>query len=177
VRNGLRAEELPERRVVPPPTELNQVQQRFGLVALLGCRAAGEPAAQKACVQNEMADALRMAHCITHTRRAAAGHADEREFRQPARVHDRVEILDMTFAGEVIDFAIRQPTAARIEANERMGLGQCSQPRTPDGRLPVQLQMGSPLHRSYERRPRTADGIGDARVVATATEADLLCRQ
>ena len=120
-----------------------------------------------------MADAFWMAHGIDDAGRAAAGHADKGELPQAAGLDYGFQVLDMPLGGKIPEVPIRLAATPCVIPHKRIAPRECAQPRMPDGRLPVQLQMRSPLQAPDQRRTIVTDCISDAHLVAACAKANL----
>ena len=170
-------EHLAERRVVAPPADAREVDQRLGLEALLGRTRAPQRAACVRAHQHQVRDAFRMAHRIVDRHGTALRHAEQRKALQAERVDHRFEVTDPGIEREVCDVAIRQPAAALVVADVGVVARQLEQPRPPHRALEIVLDVAQPVRRADQRRSRADRGDGDARAVGGGAEAEFLARR
>lgn len=104
--NELRGKELPEGRIVLPPAEFRELDERLGLVA---DRVAGLPLQLATCItaiQDQPRDALGMGDRISHGNRRPLRYTEQHETLGAARIDHSVEVVQPGFEGNLRDLAI-----------------------------------------------------------------------
>src|SRR6185312_3275709 len=114
-----------------------------------------------------MASGIDDRHC------AALRHAEERKAVDTRLVDDAFEIGDEALDRDVLGLAVRQAAAARVVTQEPVALAQGFDPRSPDGSLPIEIEVAQPVRGAHQRRALPGHSVGDSRVVRRARKLDL----
>ena len=174
----LRREHLAERRVVASPPDPGDLEVERGLAGAAPRWSPGRagPARRR----------RRGPGCVTRSGcRAAKATAtaapcetpEQREAVEPDGVDDELEVVDPVVEAEVVDVPVRQPAAPLVVADQRAAVGEALQPVPPDRVLEVVVEVGQPVGRLDEHRPRAHRGVGDAGAVGRRAEADRLVQR
>lgn len=102
-------------------------------------------------VEDHFQDAVRMANGVRDGERGTLRDTQQRVGSQIQSVHDRLQILQQGFEGNVLDVPVGKPVVPAVVANEAVAVGEEVQQRRADGALPVILDMrhsvADPHHR------------------------------
>ena len=128
-------------------------------------------------MQDQMADALRMANGVRDRDRSALRDTEQGKALTAARVGDRFEIAHPCLERQ-LGVPIGQSASARVITDQRVVERERAQPMSPHRARAIEFQMTQPVRRLDERRSRAGRRIGDAHAVVTFAKADLLrnCR-
>ena len=175
VRHEGRGEELAERGIPAPPALAHQrLERRYLPVGRRGALLA--PAARVAAVEDEMGQALGVAHGVRDRYGATLRDAEQRKPLHAARLDRALEVVDEGFEREVPHVPVGQAVAARIVADEPVVGGHRREEVLPDRAFPIVLEVIEPVGGLDQRRPVADARVGNARAVAGPAELDLLAQ-
>jgi hypothetical protein len=174
VRHELAGEHLPKRWIVASPPHFDQALLQPASFKILRGRIALLRAAHEAAPDDEVADALGVAHRVRDRGGGALREPEDREALEARGVDHAGKVAHHGLEGNLGHLAVRQPGAALIEAKQRIVTRQPGHPRHHRGIVPVVLQVSKPVRRANERRPIAADGKCDPGAVEARAKADLL---
>src|SRR5204862_3947279 len=92
----------------------------------------------------------------------------------PGCVDNGLQIRHPAVQRHLFGRAIGKATAALVVADERVPFAQPLQPMTPNGALPIELDMSEPVAGLYDRRATAVPGPCQAHSVRGDAEANLL---
>jgi hypothetical protein len=177
LREELRREHLQECWIALAPTELDELDHRLGGLDMLRGRATTQGPAREGATQHEMADAFGMARGVHDRNRAALRHAEKREPVEPGPVDDAFQVCDQTVDRDGVRFTVGQTAAARVVAQQLIALAQRIDPWTPDGSLPIEVEVAEPMRGTDQRRSFACYRIGDTRIVRRSRKLNLRLTQ
>lgn len=105
---------------------------------------------------------------------AGPRHAEQRESLDRRRRRHGLEVGDVILERECDTVPVGQAAATPVETDQRVVTAEQREPWVPDRALRIELEMMDPMLDPDERRPGSADRIGDARAIPALAEADLL---
>jgi hypothetical protein len=122
---------------------------------------------------DERAHPLGMARGERDRGARAPGDPEQLELREPQRVRDRLDRLDLGLECRLVIAAIRESGAGPVVADDRAVAGEPLDERAELGEAPLELEVADPECRQQQRRAGADGRIGDPAIAGVA-EADLL---
>ena len=101
-------------------------------------------------------------------------NSEEGETVEGERVNDGLKVTHPRVEGNIRDVAIGEAGPAFVVADEAEILGQILEEMTPDGALPIELEVVEPVGGFDEERAVAHCRVGDAEAVIGCGEADVL---
>src|SRR5215471_21377418 len=116
----LRRPKLAERWGLLAPAEAHQAQHRRALLLFRGPPRTFRPTDRVPAEQDQMGDALRMAHRVADRYRTSLRDAEEGEALESRGIHNGLQIADKRLERNLFNVAVRQAVAACVVADQRM---------------------------------------------------------
>jgi hypothetical protein len=145
-----------------------------GLQVLALLLASSAPSSRIAAVEDQPVDAIRVPKGVGDGGRRSLGYPEQDEPVEANRVDNRLEVAHPAVQRQRFRFGVGKAASPLVVANEGVPLAQALEPVTPDGTLPVELEVREPVRGLYDRRTAAVLGPREPHSVGCGAEANLL---